>query len=83
MLLPQVLCAVLKRLISEIDRKYAENMRYPRPRLGRPNSFSGQSLGMNFVAKPMVGRIWRLCDRPFPALNYVIETKRFATRHLY
>ena len=50
MLLPQVLRAVFKRFISEIDRKYAENMRYPCPRLGRPNSFSERSLGMNFVA---------------------------------
>ena len=50
MLLPQVLRAVFKRFISEIDRKYAENMWYPCPRLGRPNSFSERSLGMNFVA---------------------------------
>ena len=44
----------LKIFISEIDRKYAENMRYPRPRLGRPNSFSGRSLGKNFVAQTNV-----------------------------
>ena len=54
MLLPQVLWSVLKIFISEIDRKYAENMRYPRPRLGRPNSFSGRSLGKNFVAQTNV-----------------------------
>ena len=29
-------------------------MRYPRPRLGRPNSFSGRSLGKNFVAQTSV-----------------------------
>ena len=53
-LLPQVLWSVLKIFILEIDRKYAENMRYPRPRLGRPNSFSGRSLGKNFVAQTNV-----------------------------
>ena len=37
MLLPQVLWSVLKIFISEIDRKYAENVRYPHLRLGRPN----------------------------------------------
>ena len=51
MLLPQVRQAVLKSFILEIDRKYAENMRYPHPRLGRPNSFSVQSLGMEFIAQ--------------------------------
>ena len=29
-------------------------MRYPRPRLGRPISFSGRSLGKNFVAQTNV-----------------------------
>ena len=36
MLLPQVLRSVLKIFISKIDRKYAENMRYPCPRFGLP-----------------------------------------------
>ena len=54
MLLPQVLWSVLKIFISGIDRKYAENMRYPCPRLGRPNSFSGRPLGKNLVAQTNV-----------------------------
>ena len=63
MLLPQVLLAVW---ISEFDRKYAENFRYSRPRLGRPNTFSRHLKGRVSSPKPMFGRIWQLCDRPFP-----------------
>ena len=66
MLLPQVLWPVLKIFISEIDRKYAENMRNPRPRLGRPNSFSGRSLGKNFVAQT---NVWSHLATTRPAVS--------------
>ena len=70
MLLPQVLWSVLKIFISEIDRKYAENMRYPRPRLGRPNSFSGRSLGKNFVAQT---NFWSHLATMRPAVSSTVK----------
>ena len=69
MLLPQVLWAVLKRFISAIDHKYAENMRCPRPRLDHPNSFSGQSLGMNFVTQT---NVWSQLATMRPAVSSTV-----------
>ena len=41
-LFSEVLSTVLGRFISEIERQYAENMRYSHPRWARPNWFSGK-----------------------------------------
>ena len=78
MLLPQVFWAVLKRFILEIDRKYAENMWYPRPRLGRPNSFSGQSLGMNFVAQT---NVWSHLVTVRPAVSSTAHSLTHSSIH--
>ena len=74
MLLPQVLRSVLKIFISKIDRKYAENMRYPRPRLGCPNSFSGRSLRQNFVAQT---NVWSHLATMRPAVSSTVIQKLF------
>ena len=79
MLLTQVLWSVLKIFISEIDRKYAENMRYPRPRLGRPNSFSGRSLGKNFVAQT---NAWSHLATMRPAVSSTVRSSRCLQRHV-